>query len=694
VFARVHLWCAVFACCVGSLPAGASPKLTLAAASRQEKVTIMATLRLDTGDGFVLDLRQPTGGLSVHDFAANSDFAAPAGALAQQPDGSIACEARDDALGLALTATYRLIGNAIRVDGEVRDLTGRDRAITVRFAYPVNAVGWRWHDDQRVSRTIEAAGRYENTVHSGAGANGLASRYPLACVSSETHAVAVAVPLDVPRLCRLGYDADSREVYAAFDLGLAPDTESFPSKASFSLVLYRPDPAWGFRSALERYYQLFPQCFTKRNKKEGIWMPFTDIANVEGWEDFGFQFKEGDNNVAWDAEHGIYSFVYVEPWSDWVSMPKEMPRTVEQATAYVKERAAEGHEKDQAVLSSAYAHPDGSWAGRIEDQPWCDGAVFGVNPSPGVTAEPGHITQYENLIRRIEHAFERSPQLTGVYHDSFEMYLFHNWINYRREHFRKATIPLVFDGEGRVGQYAMFTMVEFAKDIAERMWPGGNMTFANGTPHAFPWGAAWLDVMGTEAAWASSWGTFGEYVPESASDFNYWRALCYQRPYVMLLNTRYDLWKPEWVELYMKRCVAWGVFPSFFSHNASEDPYWQNPALYNAHRPLFRKYIPIVQALGAAGWEPVTYARSDNPKVYVERFGRKAGSLYLTVHNDSEQAERVSVALDLAEVGVRSGEPALREVLSGARVAAACAEDEAVFQLELEGGDVRVIALE
>ncbi|MFB3883548.1 MAG: hypothetical protein ACE149_19960 [Armatimonadota bacterium] len=654
----------------------------------------MPQRRLTTSDGFSLDLRPPTGGLSVHDFAANADFAAPAAALVQQPDGAIALDARDDALGLALTATYRVIGSALRIDGEVRDLTGRDRAVTVRFACPADAVGWRWYDDQNSVRTIEAGKSYDNLVSSGAGANGRASRYPLTCIGSDSDCIALAVPLDVPRLCRLGYDATSRELYAETDLGLASDTESFPSKASFSLVLYRPDQAWGFRSALQRYYALFPQCFTKRNAKEGIWMPFTDISKVEGWQDFGFQFKEGDNNVAWDAEHGIYSFVYVEPWSDWVAMPKEMPRTVEQATAYVKERAAEGHEKDQAVLSSAYAHPDGSWAARIEDQPWCDGAVFGVNPSPGVTAQPGHITQYESLINRINHAFERSPQLTGVYHDSFEMYLFHNWISYRREHWRKAAIPLVFDSEGRVGQYAMFTMVEFAKDIAERMWASGHMTFANGTPHAFPWGAAWLDVMGTEAAWASQWGKFGEYVPESANDFNYWRAICYRRPYLMLLNTRYDLWKPEWIELYMKRCVAWGVFPSFFSHNASEDPYWQNPALYNAHRPLFRKYLPLVQALGAAGWEPVTHARSDNPSVYLERFGSSPDKVFLTVYNDSEKEQTASVTLDLSQLGSASGKPALRDLLAGAPVAAAFSPGTAAFEVRLPAGDIKVIAIE
>jgi len=667
-----------------------------------EEVQTMPGPTLKTDDGFVLhfdasrgDIRTTApGGIFLRDFAAGSDFRQARGVLTENEDGSITRAADDEQLKLRLTATYRSVGNAIRVDGEVQDLTGSDRAISVYFLYPVDAVGWRWHDDQRTFRVIEAGKKYDNFVPAGAGANDLASRYPLACISGKDEAIAIGAPLDVPRLCRFGYDAESRELYAAVDLGLAPDTENFPSRASFSLVLFRCDPEWGFRSALQRYYDLFPQCFTKRNKKEGIWMPFTDISTVEGFEDFGFQFKEGNNNVPFDAEHGIYSFFYVEPWSDWVSMPKEMPRTPDQAIAYLKQRAAEGREQDQAVLSSAYEAADGSLAVRIENQPWCDGAVFGVNPSPGVEpGQPGGVTQFQSLMRRIEGAFQRDPQLSGVYHDSFEMYLFHNWRNYRREHFRKAQIPLVFDSNGRVCQYAMFTMVEFAKYVAEQMWSRGKMTFANGTPHAFPWGAAWLDVMGTEAAWASSWGTFGEYQPESDEDFNYWRALCYQRPYLLLLNTRFDLWKPEWFELYMKRSVAYGAFPSMFSHNASEDPYWQNPELYNRDRPLFKKYIPIVCALGAAGWEPVTFARSSDERVYVERFGRAPGPVYLTLLNDSAEPRSAVVSVDVAALGLDADRLDPVDLISGGRPAISRSAGVASFRLELAPQDAAVIEL-
>ena len=118
---------------------------------------------------------------------------------------------------------------------------------------------------------------------------------------------------------------------------------------------------------------------------------------------------------------------------------------------------------------------------------------------------------------------------------------------------------------------------------------------------------------------------------------NYWRAICYQRPYLLLQNTVYEDFKPEWVELYFKRCAAYGVFPSFFSHNAADDPYWRRPNLYDRDRPLFKQWIPVISALSAAGWEPVTHARSDDPKVYVERFGKPSGPLYLTVFNDSQE---------------------------------------------------------
>ena len=641
------------------------------------------TLEFDPARGNTLTSASVPGGFFLRDSAAKSAFVQPLGPLGEQPDGSLKQEAAADSLKLRLTATYRVVGDAIRIDAEIQDLIGKDRAITVRFAYPIGAVGWHWHDHQRGSRTMAAGQQYGDFADRGAGSTGMASRWPLACVSGPGEALVIGAPLNLPRLWRFGYDAEKQELYAEVDLGLTPETKKFPSRASFSLVLYRSDPKWGFRSALERYYRLFPDCFTKRNAKEGIWMPFTDIATVQGFEDFGFQFKEGDNNVPFDQAHGIYSFVYVEPWSNWVRMPKEMERTLSNAVNLAKERAKEGRHKDQATITSAIEAPDGRWAARIENEPWCDGAVICISPNPAVPPQQGLVTQFQDLWSHVEGAFERNPCLTGVYHDSFEMYLFPRALNYRREHFAEVDTPLVFDREGRLCQTVMFDMVDFARITAERMWPKGKMTFANGVPFQTPWGVAWLDVMGTEFS--------GGLSDDIAS---YWRALCYQRPYLLLYNTDYNTLKPEEILLYMKRAAAYGFFPSFFSHNASEDPYWRNPALYNRDRPLFKKYIPIISALSAAGWEPVTYARSSNPQVYVERFGEPGGPLYFTLFSDSEQAQEAKIAFDLEQVGPGAGELNFRELITTGGLRAEVTGGEASLHVIIQPRDVKVLKVE
>jgi hypothetical protein len=649
----------------------------------------MASLGIRTVDGFTLILNDETGGpragtrggFSLRDVAAGTEFA-PQAPAREQEDGAVVWEAEENPLGLLFSARYQVVGRSIRVDGEVHDLLETDRAITVRFSYPVDAIGGQWHDDMRRARPIVAGEQYGNFADRGVGATGFASRYPFACVTGWQLGVVVGAPLDLPRLWRFGYDAAALELYAEVDLGLSTWTSQFPSRATFSLVLYRCDPEWGFRSALERYYQLFPLCFTKRNGREGIWMPFTDIATVEGFEDFGFQFKEGDNNVPFDAAHGIYSFVYVEPWSNWVRMPKEMPRTIAQATEVIRERAAQGEERDRATLTSAVEDSQGEWIGRIENEPWCDGAVFCVNPNPRLPAAPEQVTQFRHLLTAIERAFARSPELSGVYHDSFEMYLFPRALNYRREHFAETETPLVFDAQGRVCQSLMFDMVDFAREVAMGMWARGKMTFANGTPFDTPWGAAWLDVMGTEFSHGFS--------DQLAS---YWRSLCAQRPYLLLYNTDYRKLPAEAVESYMKRATFYGFFPSFFSHNASEDPYWRNPALYNRDRPLFKKYLPIICALSEAGWEPVTHAHSNNPQVLVERFGRPGQALYLTVLNDSDQPQHATIVLDIARLRVRADRTEIEEVLSGAPLSLSPRDGAAAATLDLPAGDVRVLHL-
>ena len=71
-------------------------------------------------------------------------------------------------------------------------------------------------------------------------------------------------------------------------------------------------------------------------------MPFARISRIKGWEDFGFRFKEGNDETAWDDAHGIITFHYTEPLTWWMPMPRAMPRNLEAATSEARRLAEPG----------------------------------------------------------------------------------------------------------------------------------------------------------------------------------------------------------------------------------------------------------------------------------------------------------------------------------------------------------------
>ena len=78
------------------------------------------------------------------------------------------------------------------------------------------------------------------------------------------------------------------------------------------------------------------------------------------------------------------------------------------------------------------------------------------------------------------------------------------------------------------------------------------------------------------------------------------------------------------------------------------------------HRDLYLQFVPIIERLSAAGWEPVTLARSVAPDVQIERYGRLAeGDLCFALRNAGEQPVTTTVLLDAA-LGLPGKPQALR----------------------------------
>ncbi len=171
------------------------------------------------------------------------------------------------------------------------------------------------------------------------------------------------------------------------------------------------------------------------------------------WEDFGFKFKEGNDETAWDDEHGIITFRYTEPMTWWMTMPKDMPRTLDAALAEARRLADEGRPRRPRPCSpAATTTRPARFAARLLDTPWCNGAVWSMNSMPGIA---GDVTDFKNKwnakLREKLYGPKRSGDLDGEYIDSSEGYVTDE-LDFRRDHFAAADTPLTFSPDRRTSR--------------------------------------------------------------------------------------------------------------------------------------------------------------------------------------------------------------------------------------------------
>ncbi|OHB73008.1 MAG: hypothetical protein A2Z25_09800 [Planctomycetes bacterium RBG_16_55_9] len=613
-------------------------------------------------------------GFQVRDVIANSDF--------------IRIERR--AVGLELDCSTEQIDGATFFDVTISDTTGKDRAITLVYAVPVSCEDCVWLQDARRNVAVEPGREYLNAGRFSVGANGRLSRYPFAAVAVDGQGIGLGIDMDRPAFFRVGYNAGTEELFLAYDIGLAKEKPTAHLRFCKFIVARASRPrdmkqgqdglatAWGFRAALAKYYELFPDSFRCRTAEQGLWMPFAKISDVNDWQDFGFKFKEGNNETGWDDAHGITTFRYTEPMTWWMSMPKEMPRTLQAALDHACRLANEKADpRARAFLASGFHDQQGQFSARLQDTPWCDGAVWSINSMPKIT---GDVTDFKNKwnpeLRERLYGPQARAVLDGEYIDSSEGYVTDE-LDFRREHFAAAQTPLTFSLDGRkVAVFRGLIVFEYMRAIAQDVHAMDKLMMANSTPYRLCWLAPLCDVLGSETDWNPS----GRWQPMSDGDLLYRRSLCKGKPYCFLMNTRFEEFSHELVEKYMKRALAYGMFPGFFSHNASQGHYFTRPELYERDRDLFKKYVPLCKLVAEAGWEPVTLAHSSDPRVYVERFGDRL----FTVFNDSDGHRTVMVRLE------RDNPSAARELIHGRTIT----WQDQQASLMLDGQDVAVIEID
>ena len=205
-------------------------------------------------------------------------------------------------------------------------------------------------------------------------------------------------------------------------------------------------------------------------------------------------------------------------------------------------------------------------------------------------------------------------------------------LNYRREHFKTVDNPLTFDGRtGRLCQLKALHDWEFAKHHAEMIRKKGGLTCANTSPMAALLYGQYMDVLVREEPVSNIHDDTGIVL----------RMLAYRKP-VAYYQPPEDA-----------RAVRLGMFYGFAPGI---------DATKEEMRPIAKKYMPIIETIDRAGWEPVTRARGEG--LMVERYGRKAGELYFTVRTEGKVAGRQKgrLEIDAQSLGIDPAAVSIEEI--------------------------------
>jgi hypothetical protein len=621
-----------------------------------------------TADGKQLPLLDAPGGFFVEDLMRSVPLSHFEGSV-EPTDKGVVFRGRIPSLDLELEAIITAQADHISVDGKVRDTTGEDRGLRVGFSVPVDGRGFTWWDDIATSRTIADGQHY---AYYGFGWRvEQVSAYPFASITGAGTGLTLAQRVDQPRLFRLFYDS-STGYSLDYELGLSAETAKFPSSASFHFLLYRHEPEWGMRAAAQRYYDIFPEFFQVRAERQGLYC-YGIPNDLENPEDFGFCYDLAGFNRPDRGKlqgHGVYLLVHPMGteahirWPQGYDWDTENGRpTLEQMEDIIltqRPEYADGpkwkgltqrhslvnfEESRQRVENSAVHDPDG----HFYLYPYNETIEFIATstdpelPSPNMAE--GERKYY--IERHMAIAAEAGSEIDGVDFDNIVFSAGHARENFRRDHFRYVNHPLIYDAtSGKVCIQTGINYYEFVKEISDEMHAQGKLCTGNmvGSPHVQTIYGHLLDKHGGELLFH-----------EPTRNLRAFRTLAYQKPVSHIVMSGTVSAGQE--ETVMHRWLAFGEFPTItelaFSWNSD----------FEAGRGLHKRFIPAIQRVAYAGWEPITHARVEGDGLFVERFGNWSdGDLHFTVHNDSDELQTGRLIVDRKSLGIE-GDAAWVELL-------------------------------
>lgn len=610
------------------------------------------------------DIYRSTGKLWLDDFfiaeIPDREYV-PLAAEAKLSDGAIEYVGELPGGGIELEASFTGSDDAIHIDGEIFDTTGEDRAVAVRFSLPVDAAGWSWQGEPGEYLPIQAGQTYSYTYACRSG-EGQCSIYPCAALNAplgQQAGLTIALPLSQgSRTFIIQHDQRNAAAPATsltFYFGLTAKSGNHPSRAPFSFVIYSHDAKWGMRSSLETYYAMYPESFVKRPTTEA----YLNYANLETVDAKTHEFVASGLGRYEDASdfgeffkflghvHGCYDFRMIpydnpeRPDDDtvraelaaMVEAEKEKPRGYVPTAETLKKLTYGPNGEILYIGDTRYWRPNegynhNDWAG------W--GLNFRVNEDPDISPHLREVTR--SWLEEYAQDETRRPWDACVTADAIEGYMANRGgPDFRDEHIAVSDLPLSFSVES-LKPAIINTIWDF---LAKAWWPLTEeyqvATYGNSNSYEQFFTMPYIDIPMIETEWDRDHpGRFERYIRATAHHkiWRHWRVLG---------DGEQD---PISVRRHFARCLASAIYPATGAlHPAG--------ASLDEYRDMYRTYVPAVEELSIAGWEPVPYARTDTDAV-IERYGAYGeGELHFTLRNyDRENAVLAQVSIDREALGI------------------------------------------
>ena len=628
------------------------------------------------------------------------------------------------------TVRYAVAPKFITVDVEVRDLSKHPRALEVLYSLPVGRKGWAWWGAPRESQTIEPGRNYQAlSVPSRIGKRGRLSAYPLCSLSGpKGQGQTVAVPPTHPR-CHL-FQYAGGQLVTTFYLALSPEAGQAKSRRSVRLVMYRHDSAWGFRDAVRRYAELFPDYFRPRAEAKGAALFDLAPSSLDAGEEEGV----GDGRPS--SHHSIYSmpmpqdgeglaargagapspYLAISPIAKlrYFSVYPQSPGYAEGVLRLSSDPVIQAEIQPYwgprsslpKVMKNSLARMPNRWPALLgfqadledKDSIALRELNYLVNLDPDLFAaqkEELDFTAGQQVLLAIQKAFEAAPNLAGVcLHD---LVLAARALNYSRDHYSYSDFPLAYDGQLlHPALLNQFSLIEFLDSLRRR-------TLSDGGPfhgkHLWLHGEHLDQIPAGPLIFLSDLISF-ELRPElkpkdDGAAYDCLRALAFRKPLFAIAGE-----KAVTAAISRKDFGPWMAgllqWHTFYGIRLSPARMWLNEGLrpkLKALAPDIGRHLKIATELQSAGWRPVTHATADSPAVWVERYGEfESPALYIAAYNSGEEEKGVRIRLNRKELGLTSQPVAtVTELQSGAAMRVVDTADLLVIKTQLKPGQCVVL---